>query len=76
MGVEQSGAARRQAINVWGLGQRMATEGADPVVLIVDRDEDDVGLLSCCTGFGQGCSERKEGQEEEVALDNRVGSQG
>ena len=44
MRVEQHGAARREAVDIGRLRQRMSAESADPIVLIVDGDEDDVRL--------------------------------
>ena len=31
-----------QAIDVWSLCQRMPTKRADPIILVVDRDEHDI----------------------------------
>ena len=45
MGIEEGRAAGGEGIEVRGLGQRMAAEVADPVVLVVDRDEQHVGPL-------------------------------
>ena len=44
MGVEEGGAAGGEAVEVWGLGERMSAQMPDPVVLIVDGDEHDVRL--------------------------------
>lgn len=44
MGVEERGAARRQPVEMRSLGHRMTTQMADPVVLIVDGDEEDIWL--------------------------------
>lgn len=45
MGVEKRGAAHGEPVQVWGLHHRMPAEMADPVILIVDGDEEDVWLL-------------------------------
>lgn len=47
MGVGEKGALRCQSIDVWSLGVRVSAQAADPVVLIIDGDEEDIGLLSC-----------------------------
>jgi hypothetical protein len=44
VGVEERGATRRELVEMRGLGHRMAAKVADPVVLIVDGDEEDVWL--------------------------------
>ena len=43
VGVEKRRAARRQSIEVRGAGERVSTERPNPVVLIIDDDEDDIG---------------------------------
>ena len=45
MGVAEEHAPRGETIEIGGLCLRVATQAADPVVQIVDRDEQDVGLL-------------------------------
>lgn len=58
VGIEEGGAALREAVEVGGVGQGMAAEVSDPVVLIVDGDEEHVGLgvrgwgLDCGGGRG------------------------
>jgi hypothetical protein len=44
MGVQHRGAARGEAIQVWRLDQRVSAERADPVILVIDRDKEDVRL--------------------------------
>ncbi len=46
MRIEERRATFGQRIEVRRLGQRMATQVTDPVVLVVDGDEDDVGPFS------------------------------
>jgi hypothetical protein len=43
VGVEKGGAAAREGVEVRGLRERMAAERSDPVVQIIDEDEEDVG---------------------------------
>ena len=45
MGIGEGGATGGQPVDVGGLGQRVASQVADPVILVVDGDEEDVGLL-------------------------------
>ena len=51
VGVGESGATLGQAVDVWCFHHRMAAEIADPVVLVIDRDEQHVrfflGRVSC-----------------------------
>ena len=42
MGIREQCPPRRQSINVRGLHQRVPTEAADPVVLVINGDEEDV----------------------------------
>ena len=39
MGIFKKHALLREAVNVWGLGVRVAVEAADPVVQIINSDE-------------------------------------
>lgn len=45
VGVEENGALGGELVDVGSFGIGMSAEAADPVVLIIDRDEEDVGLL-------------------------------
>ena len=45
MGVAEEGAARREAIDIRSLNLGMGIEAADPIVKIVNRDEENVGTL-------------------------------
>ena len=42
MGVEEGGAAGGEAVEVWGLGERMSAQMPDPVVLIVNGEEEEL----------------------------------
>jgi hypothetical protein len=44
VGVEKGGAAAREGVEVRRLRERMAAERSDPVVQIIDEDEEDVGF--------------------------------
>lgn len=57
MGIGEENAAGREAINVGCLDLGMASHAADPVVEIIDCDEEDIGPFD---GLGQEC----EGQED------------
>ena len=43
MGIGEGRSASGKAVYIRGLHHRMSPEVADPVVLIVDRDKEDVG---------------------------------
>jgi hypothetical protein len=45
MGVGEQHPARGQAIEVGRLGVRMSTQAADPIVQVIDGDEQDIGAL-------------------------------
>ena len=60
MRVGHQGAAGGQLVDVGGFDLGVASEAADPVVLIVDRDEQDVGLV-----FG----EQRAGQKDQQNKD-------
>ncbi len=64
MGIGEQGAARRQPIEVRRLGQRMSAQAAQPIVLIVDGDEQHVGA--------RGSRKRRGGrQRHDHAHENR-----
>ncbi|EGF29376.1 hypothetical protein RBWH47_04740 [Rhodopirellula baltica WH47] len=46
MCVREKHAPRREAIDVWRLRLRVPTEAADPVVQVIDRDQQDIRRLS------------------------------
>lgn len=43
MRVQERRPATRQSVDARRFGHRMSTERTDPIILIVDGDEDDVG---------------------------------
>lgn len=45
VGVGEGGAAFGEAVEVGGFHLRVAAEGGDPVVEVVDGDEEDVGTI-------------------------------
>ena len=45
MGIGEGGATGGQSVDIRGLGQWVTSKVADPVILVVDGDEEDVGLL-------------------------------
>ena len=45
MGIGEGGTASGQPVDVRGLDQWVASQVADPVILVIDGDEEDVGLL-------------------------------
>ena len=50
MGVGEVDASLGQAINVWGDGSRCCVVAPDPVVHVVDREEQNIGSLSSFNG--------------------------
>ena len=46
MGVGEKGAASGELVDVRGLDQRMAAQTADPIILVIDGQEEHVRLLS------------------------------
>jgi len=63
MRVQEDGAARGETVHVRRLRKRMSAERADPVVLIVYGDEEDVWL-----GRGLKLSEQEERERKEEAF--------
>ena len=59
VGVQERGAARREPVDVWRAGQWMAAEVADPVVLIIDGDEEHIGFWC-----GETRSRRQSGENQ------------
>ena len=54
MGIGKARAALGQPIDVGRLHHRMPAEVADPIVLIINRDHQDIGfLIFCREGEGQ-----------------------
>ena len=45
VGVVEKGASGRQFVDVGGFGVGVSAHATDPVVLVIDRDEENVGLL-------------------------------
>jgi hypothetical protein len=58
MGVRKKSALRSQLIDIRSLCIWMSAEAANPIVLIIDRDKKDVGLLS-----GEGGERYEKGQK-------------
>ena len=58
MGVAEQGAAPREPVDVGRPRLRMTAEAADPVVQVVDGDEEDVGLAP--GGRGWTAKDREE----------------
>lgn len=58
VGVGEKGAAGGKLVDVRGQGIGVSAEAADPVVLVIDGDEDDIGL------FGRVDEREEEGEEE------------
>ncbi len=69
MGVEKAGAARGQPIQMRRLRQGVAAQVADPVVLVVDGDEQDV--RSCGRGGREGLGEAEKGDQQDGDLHGR-----
>jgi len=46
MGVRENRSARRESIDARRFDLRVTAEAADPIVEIIDRDEEDVGAIS------------------------------
>ena len=67
MGVRESGSPRRQTADMRGMHLRMAAERFDPVVEVIDCDEEDVGSYGFCSGFRARCkgyrNERRKEKE-------------
>jgi hypothetical protein len=61
VGVRKKSALRSQFIDIGSLCIWMSAKAANPIVLIIDRDEKDVGLLS-----GEGGERDKEGQKSDA----------
>ena len=61
MGVREKGAAFCQGVDVRREGLGVDAEAADPVVLVIDGNEEDVGPLRC------GGLESQGGEEDEQA---------
>ena len=54
MGIGKARAALGQPIDVGRLHHRMPAEVADPIILIINRDHQDIGfLIFCRQGEGQ-----------------------
>ena len=66
VGVGEEGAPLGEGVDVRCPGLGMSAEAADPVVEVVDGDEDDVGFF--CGGAGE-----KEGEAEEEDADHSFG---
>ena len=64
MGVGEERAARGEAVHVRRLHLRMPSETADPVVLIVNGEEEDVGLRRGGGRAAQNAKECEKSDEE------------
>ena len=52
MRIGEQGSARRETIEMRSFDERMTAEAADPIILIVNRDEEYVGMLDLFHGAG------------------------
>ncbi len=68
MRIEKRGAACRELVDVWCLGHRVSTEVANPVVLVIDGDEENVRSLC-----GKSGSNEQAGDEECADLFHSAG---
>ena len=52
MGIREKHTPRRESVNVWRSCLRVTAETADPIVQIINRNEQDIGFvcLDCCRG--------------------------
>lgn len=77
MGIEKHGAPLCKAVDIWGVGLWVATETADPVVLVIDGDHQNVwgraagigcwtrrGSERSCGGGAAGCQRGEEVEDE------------
>ncbi len=64
MGVEEGRAARSQFVDVGSFRERMPTHMADPIVLIVDGNEDYVWFGSAERGRRDYGGEKREGSQK------------
>ena len=52
MGVREEHSPRRQAIDMRSFRLRMPPENADPVVEVVNSDEENIGPINCLGSYG------------------------
>lgn len=72
VGVGEERAASGEAVDVRGLDLRMAAEAADPVVLVVDGEEEDVGARGGGEGSDGVREQEGEGEKSEKRGGDRV----
>lgn len=69
--LKYNGAFASKAIDVWRLSLRMTTEHTDPIIQIINSDEQNVGLLLCLQLRRKNCHQQQNANNPSCGMQHR-----
>jgi hypothetical protein len=64
VGVREEDPARGEAVEIRGEGLGMPAEAPDPVIQVIEGDEENVGFAFLCCGYRRESAQEEEGEDE------------